>query len=165
MVSREPGKYQMNDIFEYRGYLGSAEVDSENDVLFGRLLYIRDVIGYHGTSVSELKAAFREAVDDYLAACAEEGSEADKPCKGSFNVRVGPERHRRVAVAARVAGVGLNEFVALAIDNALEPKSTKIVHNHQWVMVAGESRTAFTGDPTRLTFVATPLGAQSDVKH
>ena len=155
----------MNDIFEYAGYIGSAEVDGENDVLFGRLLYIRDVIGYHGNSVTELKAAFREAVDDYLAQCEEEGTEADKPCKGSFNVRVGPERHRRVAIAARVAGVGLNEFVAQAIDGALEPKATKIVHNHQWVMVAGESRTAFTGDSTRLTFVAASVGTETDVKH
>lgn len=165
MASRELGKYQMNDIFEYAGYIGSTEVDSENDVLFGRLLYIRDVIGYHGNSVSELRAAFREAVDDYLATCEEEGTEADKPCKGSFNVRIGPERHRRVAVAARVAGVGLNEFIAQAIDSALEPKTTKIVHNHQWVMVAGESHTSLTGDPTRRTFMATPLGTEVDVKH
>jgi predicted HicB family RNase H-like nuclease len=165
MVSKELGKYQMNDVFEYAGYIGSAEVDSENDVLFGRLLYIRDVIGYHGNSVSELKAAFREAVDDYLAVCEEEGTEADKPCKGSFNVRVGPERHRRVAIAARVAGVGLNEFVAQAIDSALEPKETRIIHNHQWVMVAGEQRTASTGDPTKLTLMAAPLSVVSDVKH
>jgi predicted HicB family RNase H-like nuclease len=120
----------MNDVFEYAGYIGSAEVDGENGILFGRLLFIRDAIGYQADTVSDLKVAFREAVDDYLAACKEEGSEPDVPCKGSFNVRVGPERHRKVAVAARIAGVGLNDFVTQAIDNALEPLPIKtVVHN------------------------------------
>ena len=157
----------MTDHLEYAGYIGSAEVDSENGILFGRLLFIRDAIGYQADTVPELKVAFREAVDDYLAACKEEGSEPDVPCKGSFNVRVGPERHRKVAIAARVAGVGLNDFVAQALDSALEPKETKTVvnnvHNHQWVMVAGEQRTAFTGD--RLTVLAAPLDMGTNVKH
>jgi hypothetical protein len=30
---------------------------------------ISDVIGFHGESVAELKAAFEEAVEDYLATC------------------------------------------------------------------------------------------------
>jgi predicted HicB family RNase H-like nuclease len=162
MDSRELGKYLMNSIFEYAGYIGSAEVDSENGILYGRLLFIRDVISYQANTVPELKAAFCEAVDDYLAACKEDGSEPDVPCKGSFNVRVGPERHRKVTIAARIAEVGLNEFVVQALDRALDPKAKTVVHNHQWVMVAGEQRTAFTGDsPTRVTLLATG----TDVKH
>jgi predicted HicB family RNase H-like nuclease len=156
----------MTDHFEYAGYFGSAEVDSENGILFGRLLFIRDAIGYQAATVPELKVAFREAVDDYLAACKEEGSEPDVPCKGSFNVRVGPERHRKVAIAARVAGEGLNDFVVHALDSALEPTANKtVVHNHQWVMVTGEQRTAFTGGDPKVTLVASPLGMGTDVKH
>lgn len=145
----------MTNQFEYAGYIGSAEVDIENDVLFGRLLFIRDAIGYSAETVEGLRQAFQEAVDDYLAACKEDGCEPDVPCKGSFNVRVGPDRHRKVAIAARNQGIGLNEFVASALDKAVEPQGPKtVVHNHQWIMVAGEQRTAFTGDPTRLTFAA-----------
>lgn len=126
----------MNNIFEYAGYIGSAEVDGENGILFGRLLFIRDVIGYHADTVPDLKLAFHEAVDDYLAACKEEGSAPDVPCKGSFNVRVGAERHRKVAIAARVADVGLNDFVVQALDSALDPKATKtVVHKHQVELV------------------------------
>jgi predicted HicB family RNase H-like nuclease len=57
---------KMTSHFEYKGHFGSAEVDSENGVLFGRLLYIRDVIGYDASTVQELRIAFEEAVDDYL---------------------------------------------------------------------------------------------------
>jgi predicted HicB family RNase H-like nuclease len=158
----------MNELLEYNGYIGSAEVDSENGVLVGRLLYIRDAIGYEADTVPALVSAFREAVDDYLAACKEDGTEPDVPCKGSFNVRVGPERHRKAAIAARIADVSLNDFVAQAIDNALEPRAAKVVYNHQWVTMVGEHRTASTGDPeklTTLTLVAAPLSVGSDVKH
>jgi predicted HicB family RNase H-like nuclease len=154
MDSKELARSQMTNQFEYQGYVGSAEVDIENGVLFGRLLFIRDAIGYNAATVEELKQAFEDAVDDYLAACKEDGSEPDVPCKGSFNVRVGPERHRKVAIAARNQGIDLNEFVVAALDKAIEPQGQKtVVHNHQWIMVAGEQRTAFTGEPTRLTSV------------
>jgi predicted HicB family RNase H-like nuclease len=143
----------MSNHFEYAGYIGSAEVDVENGTLFGRLLFIRDAIGYHSETVEGLEEAFREAVDDYLAACREDGSEPDVPCKGSFNVRVGPERHRKVAIAARNQGVGLNDFVGLALDKAIEPQApSTVVHKHQvTVMVAGEERTASTAEPMSLT--------------
>lgn len=32
----------------------------------GHIAGIRDIVGFHGESVAELKAAFHEAVDDYL---------------------------------------------------------------------------------------------------
>jgi predicted HicB family RNase H-like nuclease len=120
----------MNGHFEYKGYLGSAEVDTEESVLVGKLLYIRDTITYSATDVAALKTAFEEAVDDYLGACEEDGVEPDQPCKGSFNVRVGAERHRRVAIAARIAGVGLNEFVCSSLDAATSVPRT-VLHRHE----------------------------------
>lgn len=125
----------MSSHFEYKGYLGSAEVDADNGLLYGRLLFIRDAIGYSAPTVHELKRAFEEAVDDYLAVCAEEGDEPDTPCKGSFNVRVGPERHRVAALRARQMGVGLNEYVCAALDEAAKdsPQRT-VVHRHEFVL-------------------------------
>jgi predicted HicB family RNase H-like nuclease len=89
-------------VYEYKGYLGSAEVDAENSVLVGKLLFIRDAIAYSASDVAGLKRAFEEAVDDYLRSCAEAGDQPDTPCKGSFNVRVSPQLHRKIAVAARL---------------------------------------------------------------
>lgn len=109
----------MTGHFEYKGYLGSAEVDVDSGVLVGQLLYIRDTIAYSGKTFAQLKKAFHEAVNDYLKVCAAEGDEPDVPLKGSFNVRVGPERHRKAAIAARKASVTLNEFVCAAVDEAL----------------------------------------------
>jgi predicted HicB family RNase H-like nuclease len=124
---------------EYKGYIGSAEVDAENDVLVGKLLYIRDTITYTARTPAKLRAAFQEAVDDYLATCEEEGDEPDVPFKGSFNVRVGPARHRAAAIAARLKDIGLNEFVCFALDSATNEVRQTVVHRHQVkITLAGE---------------------------
>jgi predicted HicB family RNase H-like nuclease len=46
----------------------SAKIDhSESDgCIVGHVTGISDVIGFHGESVAELRAAFEESVDDYL---------------------------------------------------------------------------------------------------
>jgi predicted HicB family RNase H-like nuclease len=158
----------MSDTLEYKGYIGSAEVDVENRVIVGRLLFIRDAIAYSATSIEGLEVAFREAVDDYLATCAEEGDEPDLPCKGSFNVRVGPEMHRSIAIAARREGVGLNEFVCNALDDAVRTRAPRtVVHQHEvTVVLTAKPSTTFTGDPQQL--IASTSGAiwgQDDDQH
>jgi predicted HicB family RNase H-like nuclease len=127
----------VNSHMEYKGYLGSADVDVEGNALVGKLLFIRDTITYSALTVADLEKAFHEAVDDYLAACAEEGSQPDVPCKGSFNVRVGPQRHREIALAARGQNMGLNEFICLAVDREIGHAAVRtIVHKHE-VSVVG----------------------------
>lgn len=119
----------MKACFEYKGYLGSAEVSVEDNVLHGKLLYINDVVSYEAQSPQELEQAFKEAVEDYLATCREAGDEPDVPFKGSFNVRVGPEVHRESVLAAEREGLKLNEWVKLACkDRAAKKKNEQ--HNH-----------------------------------
>lgn len=105
--------------FAYKGYQGSSECSVEDECLFGRILFVRDLVTYEGETVAELEVAFREAVDDYLSTCAKLGKAPDKPFRGSFNVRVNPERHREIAVAAAQEGVSLNEWITEAVDERL----------------------------------------------
>ena len=57
----------MKDMFEYRGFQGSVKYSASDDILYGKIEFIRDLVDYHGVSVEELKIAFRKSVDDYLA--------------------------------------------------------------------------------------------------
>jgi len=77
-------------------------------------------VTYEGSDVKSLKAAFREAVDDYLALCAEEGRAPEKALKGSFNVRPGRDLHRRAMIAARRRDTSLNQIVTEALKSYLE---------------------------------------------
>jgi predicted HicB family RNase H-like nuclease len=105
----------MSTMLEYKGYFGSVEYSDEDEVLHGRLEFIRDLVTYEGTDAKGLKRAFHQAVDDYLALCAEEGRKPDEPLKGSFNVRPGRELHRRTMLAARRKGTNLNTIVSDAL--------------------------------------------------
>lgn len=110
----------MSKMLEYRGYLGSVEYSDEDEVLYGRLEFIRDLVTYEGEDAKGIKAAFREAVDDYLQLCEAEGRKPDVPLKGSFNVRPGPDLHRRAMLYAKRRGLNLNTVVSDALRRYLE---------------------------------------------
>lgn len=82
----------MKDMMQHKGYYGSVSYDDEDQIFYGKLEFIRGLISYEGRDVASLRAAFEEAVDDYLDLCRKAGREPDKPFKGSFNVRVGQGR-------------------------------------------------------------------------
>jgi predicted HicB family RNase H-like nuclease len=112
----------MNDVLEYKGYYASVHFSSEDDVFYGKLLGIDDLVNFEGTSVKELKKAFREAVDDYLETCKELGKEPNKTYKGTFNVRISVDLHKAAAIYAAKNSISLNDFVKKAIQYALMHK-------------------------------------------
>jgi len=77
-------------MMKYKGYVGKVEFDDEAGTFHGEVLDTRDVITCQGQSVAELKAAFRESIDDYLAFCKERGEEPNKPHLGQPSPVIGP---------------------------------------------------------------------------
>ena len=63
-------KNATNNAMTYKGFTARIELGDDVSIFHGRLLGIRDVVGFQAVSVSELCEAFHEAVDDYLEACA-----------------------------------------------------------------------------------------------
>ena len=99
----------------HKGYLAKIDYSDEDELFTGRLAGIDDVIGFHGDSVAELKAAFIEAVEDYLDACKKLNRKPQKAYSGKFVVRVEPEIHARAAIAAETEGKSLNAWIGDAI--------------------------------------------------
>lgn len=109
----------MNDILEYKNYYAEVHFSGEDEVFYGKIIGINDLVTFEGTTVKELKKEFREAVDDYLATCKELGKEPEKTYKGTFNVRIPSELHRQAARYATLKKMTLNDFVRHAIDSVL----------------------------------------------
>lgn len=109
----------MNNTLTYKGYTGTVEVSEEDDCLFGKVLFIKSLLTYEGQSLDEIKADFRDAIDDYLELCKEKGWEPEKPFRGSFNVRLSPEVHRKLAIAAARRGETLNKYVSEVLEAAV----------------------------------------------
>src|SRR5580693_7396635 len=101
----------MNDILEYKGYYASLQFSSEDEIFYGKLFGIDDLVTFEGTSVKELKKAFHEAVNDYLETCKELGKEPNKTYKGTFNVRITTDLHKAAALFASLNNISLNDFV------------------------------------------------------
>lgn len=109
-----------NDLLEHRGYFGSVQYSAEDDCLYGKVEFIDDLVLYDGDSAPAIRTAFQEAVDSYLLTCAERGVDPNTTWKGTFNVRVGTDLHRRAAIAARRRQQSLNDLIKDAVSRFLE---------------------------------------------
>jgi|ERR1019366_312327 predicted HicB family RNase H-like nuclease len=109
----------MSDILQYKGYYASVNFSVEDDVFYGKIIGINDLVSFEGTSVTELKQSFQEAVEDYLETCSQIKKVPEKTYKGSFNVRIPSELHRQAALIAIMKNMSLNDFVRFAIDNTV----------------------------------------------
>ena len=79
---------------------------------------IKDIVGFHGTTVDELEKAFHESVDNYLAICEETGRPAQRPYSGKLMLRVSPEAHAAVATTAAAHGKSINQWAAEVLTKA-----------------------------------------------
>ena len=109
----------MKDLMEYKGYYGSVHYSDGDQVFHGKVEFIRGLVSYEGTDVKGLRAAFEAAVDDYLQLCEDGKTEPEIPFKGSFNVRVGSDLHRRAALLAKGHNTTLNNVVVDALEKYL----------------------------------------------
>jgi predicted HicB family RNase H-like nuclease len=111
-------------MMEYKGYVGRVEYDDEAGIFHGEVINTRDVVTFQGATVGELKKAFRDSVEDYLAFCADRGEEPEKPFTGQFVTRVSPDLHRRVNITAMLAGKSLNAWVTEQLERGVQQAGT-----------------------------------------
>ncbi len=115
----------MKDVMTYKEYIGSVHFNAEDEVFYGKIEGIEDLISFEGKSVNELKMAFEEAVEDYVDLCKRENKDIEKSYKGSFNVRIPPDLHRKVKRTAVQIGLSLNQFIQKAVEDELAKESIR----------------------------------------
>lgn len=94
----------------HKNFHARVDFDPEDGLFVGRIAGISDVVGFHGESVGELKAAFHEAVDDYIETCRKVGKEPERAYSGKLMLRVPPDLHAQAARAAELSGKSLNQW-------------------------------------------------------
>ena len=110
----------MNNIMEYKGYVGSMEFSEEDGLFYGKVQGIRSLISYEGSNAAELISDFHGSVDAYLDQCAKDGTEPEIAYKGSLNVRFrNKDVHRRAAIYAINHDQSLNSFIEEAVMDKL----------------------------------------------
>ena len=106
------------NLMNYKNYSARIEYSDEDTCFIGHIAGIRDVVGFHGESVTELRAAFEEAVDDYLATCEKLKRSPQRPYSGKMMLRIDPNIHAKVAMLAEAQGKSLNAWAQEALRRA-----------------------------------------------
>ncbi|MBX3287824.1 MAG: type II toxin-antitoxin system HicB family antitoxin [Acidobacteria bacterium] len=101
----------MNNTLEYKGFKAKIEYSPEDDVFVGRVLGLgpKHVMSFHGTSLRELKSAFKESIELHLELSKKEGRKI-KPYSGKILFRFDGDLHAQIAEAAARAGKSINQF-------------------------------------------------------
>ncbi len=99
------------DTLMYKEYTGIVHFSLEDQIFYGKIFGINDLVTYEGETVNGLIQSFEESVEDYIATCKESNKKPGKSYKGSFNVRVPVEVHREIALMATQKNISLNEYI------------------------------------------------------
>ena len=105
----------MNNMMEYKGYHTKIEFDAESMTVRGKIEGINDYVDFEAWDIFSIEVEFHSAVDDYLEFCKEVGKDPEKEYKGTFNVRISPELHKKLALCALKDGCALNAEVEKAV--------------------------------------------------
>lgn len=107
----------------YKGYVATIEPDLDDGILVGRVINTRDIIAFHGETISEAVRSFHAVIDEYLEDCKQRGTTPERPYSGKFNLRLPPELHSQIASAAARSGKSLNQWVIEKLEQVAPPSS------------------------------------------
>ena len=97
------------------GYNARIEYDPETDMFRGEILGLTGGADFYGKNPKELRQEFKRSLAVFLEVCAEKGIEHRRSYSGKFNLRIAPELHERLAIAAQAEGKSINSLAAEAL--------------------------------------------------
>ena len=118
-------KDNANNVLKYKNYIGSVEYNLAEKFLYGKILFIDDLIMFEGNTIEELENSFIEMVYEYIETCKELGKNPQKTYSGSFNVRTGATIHQALAEIAEIKNISLNKLVVTIFTDFVEENNYK----------------------------------------
>ena len=111
----------MNNTMKYKGYIAKIEYSDADECFCGKVEGLKnDLICFEGQTVKELKQDFKNAIDNYLECCKNLNEKPEVQCKGSLNIRLGPELHSEAKIKSEEKHISINEFIKQAVANYIK---------------------------------------------
>jgi predicted HicB family RNase H-like nuclease len=107
------------NLMSVNGYQATIEFDPELDLFRGEILGLNGGADFYGKSPKELRAEFKRSLQTFLDVCAEKGIEPKRNYSGKFNLRIDPELHEKLAIAAQAKGKSINALAQDALRNCV----------------------------------------------
>lgn len=110
----------MNELMEYKGFKAKVEYSADDEVFFGRLIGIDDIVTFEATNVRELKKAMKSAVEFHIEVCERLGQKIKKPYSGKLLFRLPSDLHAKIAESAVKNGKSINEWGREVLEAAVQ---------------------------------------------
>lgn len=114
----------MNNILVEGDYLARVDLDPDGDIFHGRIIGITDVINFYGSSIDELKAAFKDAIADYQDWCAEDGQQPQRSLSGALTIYADPDLHQRIIARAVAEGRSVDSWILSILERETRQGAT-----------------------------------------
>ena len=101
------------------GYSARIEYDPETDLFRGEILGLSGGADFYGANPDELRLEFKKSLDVFLEVCREQGIDPRKRFSGKFNLRIPPDLHEKLAMAAQAQGISLNSLAQEALEKSV----------------------------------------------
>lgn len=98
------------------GFHAKIEYDAELDQFRGEILGLTGGADFYGKSPRELRTEFKRSLAVFLEVCREKGIEPRRSYSGKFNLRISPDLHEKLAIAAQAEGKSINTLAQEALE-------------------------------------------------
>ena len=96
-------------------YHATIEFDSDLDMFRGEIFGLNGGADFYGKNPKELRAEFKRSLQVFLEVCAEKEIEPRRHFSGKFNLRISPQLHEKLAIAAQAKGKSINTLAQEAL--------------------------------------------------
>jgi predicted HicB family RNase H-like nuclease len=109
------GTIQFMSLMTVDGYHAKIEYDEASDHFRGEILGLSGGADFFGRNPKELRTEFRKSLQLFLELCRKKGLEPRRQFSGKFNLRIPPELHEKLAIAAQAQGKSINSLAQEAL--------------------------------------------------
>ena len=99
------------------GYQAKIEYVEDLDLFRGDILGLTGGADFYGRNPKQLRIEFKKSLETFLEVCLEKGIEPRRNFSGKFNLRISPELHERLAIAAQAEGKSINSLAQEALQS------------------------------------------------
>ena len=101
----------MRNTMVIEGYRAVIQFDPDIEMFRGEFVGLNGGADFYARDIAGLRREGTASLEMFLDMCKEDGVEPRKEFSGKFNVRIPPELHAEIAIAAAADGKSLNQWV------------------------------------------------------
>ena len=103
------------NVMTVEDFHATIEFDPDLDLFRGEILGLNGGADFYGKNPKELRAEFKRSLQTFLEVCKEKGIEPRRHFSGKFNLRISPDLHEKLAIAAQAQGKSINTLAQEAL--------------------------------------------------